>query len=102
MAAEAAIPRRHGWLHGLAFWRSRDTSESVASLEARYENEWMAVDVAKSNRLGIPTRGTLIAHSRDHDEVIASIRGRRGSIMVVYNGPPQGTVILSVGLPVRS
>ncbi len=79
-------------------WLTDPVPEPIAYIEARYQDEWLAIEVTETNRKGQPFKGTLIAHSRDHDEVISAVRDRKGFIMVIYNGEPECEVILSGNL----
>ncbi|MBM4083453.1 MAG: hypothetical protein FJ272_01550 [Planctomycetes bacterium] len=62
-------------------------TELIREVEARYLDEWIAIEVTETNAKGDPVRGVLIAHSKDRDEVEDAImRSNARDIMTFYNG----------------
>ena len=67
------------------------TDESVESLLAQYEGEWVAFRVTARDEYGQPARGELLVHSPRRADAYQAI-GQPGEVCVLYAGDlvPEG------------
>lgn len=59
----------------------------IAELKRNYQGEWLAIEVTEEDEYG-PTKGNLIFHSHDHDQVWGEIANDPRRIYVTYAGSP--------------
>ena len=70
-------------------------SERIDKIRERFEDEWLLLEVTKTDRLDQPLEGRLLSHSPNRDEIWRSFRESKGDLMVEFSGPivPQGFVL---------
>lgn len=62
-------------------------SEPIAAIEARYRDEWLAIEVTATNRRGDATTGIVIAHDKDHDKAVEVLmQSPAKDVMFIYSG----------------
>lgn len=61
--------------------------ELIEQIEARYKDEWLAIEVTETDRKGQALKGVLIAHGQDKDEVVeAALATKVRFLIVTYTG----------------
>jgi hypothetical protein len=61
--------------------------ETIATIKACYPNEWLAIQVAETNRRGAPVKGIMIAHSQDKAQVVQAAQASQAQFLIVtYTG----------------
>ena len=68
---------------------------SIKDLEKRYQDEWIMVEVVEENEFQEPTKGKLIAHSKDRDELYEMMKEAVGDICLFFAGdiPKKGYAV---------
>jgi len=52
--------------------------ETVDEIKERFKDEWVLVEVLEKNELNQPTKGRVIAHSRNRDDIYDALKGTKG------------------------
>ncbi len=52
--------------------------ESIDEIKKKFKDEWVLVEVLEEDELNQPTKGRVIAHSRNRDEVYDALKGTKG------------------------
>ncbi|MEW6102556.1 MAG: hypothetical protein AB1630_01860 [bacterium] len=68
----------------------------INELKKKYKNEWLLIEVLKSNELGIPTEGNLILHSKNRYEIDEKQKGMKDDLYITYTGriPEKGYAVI--------
>ena len=70
-------------------------NETVAGIKKKHKGFWLAIQVTRRNRLGVPTRGRLLARGRTHRELHARLENEpTDNVYETYGGRPPVKVIL--------
>jgi hypothetical protein len=67
-------------------WRKRIMKNvfTMKQLEARYSGEWVLLVDPVHNELMEPSRGELVFHSKDRDEVYKKAHGRKDAHTAIF------------------
>ncbi|MCS6862650.1 MAG: hypothetical protein NZT92_20285 [Abditibacteriales bacterium] len=61
--------------------------EPIEQIEARYKDEWLAIEVVETTKRGKPVKGVLIAHSSDREEVEQAAQASQAQFLILtYTG----------------
>ncbi|OGF54998.1 MAG: hypothetical protein A2Z21_05330 [Candidatus Fraserbacteria bacterium RBG_16_55_9] len=68
---------------------------SLQEIHRRFKDEWVLIRVLEEDELGQPLTGTIIAHSRDREEIYAAQASLRGDLALFYTGeiPKKGYAV---------
>ncbi len=66
-------------------------AEKIEDIHEKFEEEWLLIEVTKSDKLGQPLAGRLLEHSPDHEDIWRLFRqhykeGR--TLLVEFAGEP--------------
>ena len=68
-------------------------SERIEEIRQRFSQEWLLIEVTKTDKMDQPVEGRLLAHSTDHDELWRMSEKFEGDLFVVFSGPvPEGMI----------
>jgi hypothetical protein len=66
-------------------------SEDITEIKQRFNQEWLLIEVTKTDEVDQPVEGCLLAHSSDHDELWRMSEEFEGDLFIVFSGPvPEG------------
>jgi len=68
----------------------------IEEIKEKYKNEWVLVEVTKTDEIGRPVEGNLIAHSNNRDDTYAAMRQAKAKhIAHFYTGeiPKKGYAV---------
>lgn len=67
----------------------------IDALKQKYKDEWLLIQVKKTDELNQPIDGELIAHSKSRDEIYARMKKVRGHTYTLYTGriPEKGYAV---------
>jgi hypothetical protein len=80
-------------------WRKRIMKNvfTMKQLEARYSGEWVLLVDPVHNELMEPSRGELVFHSKDRDEVYKKAHGRKDAhTAILYVGKIPEDLVVAV------
>jgi hypothetical protein len=70
-------------------------NETIAGMKKKHKGFWLAIQVTRRNRLGVPTRGRLLARGRTHRELHARLSNEPiDGLFEAYGGKPPVEAIL--------
>ena len=67
----------------------------IKAIREEFKNEWLLIEVTRTDELNQPLEGKLLSHSPDRDKIWRSFQESRGDLMVEFSGPvvPKGVVL---------
>jgi len=69
------------------------TSEHIEEIKQRFNQEWLLIEVTKTDEIDQPVEGCLLAHSPNHDELWRMSEKFGGDLFIVFSGPvPEGMI----------
>ena len=73
--------------------------QTLASLKRRYPKEWLLLTHVTADELTRPTKGRLVAHSKNRDDIYDRLRHVRGGFAIEYTGKiPKDLVVIFCSL----
>ena len=71
----------------------------LEEIKQKYEDEWLLIQVEKTDELNRPIEGKLIAHSKNRDEIYDKMKKVKGHSYTVYSGkiPKKGYAVAFCG-----
>ena len=70
-------------------------SNNLMAIREKFKNEWLLIEVTRTDELDQPLEGRLLSHSPDRDKIWRSFQESKGDLMVEFSGPvvPKGVVL---------
>jgi len=62
--------------------------EKIVNIRKRIKDEWLLIDITKSDKVNQAVEGRLLAHTKDRDKIWQRAREHKGDLLVMFSGEP--------------